>query len=214
MLIERPPKLFRALFRGALFRTEGERREVMITFDDGPIPEATPEILDILDRYGVKATFFMVGDNVRKHPWLFEEVKRRGHCIGNHSMHHVQGLLTRTRNYLKDIGEADALIRSPFYRPPHGFLRIRQSLLVRKKYHLVMYDLVTRDYSKKVDADEVLANVRRLTRPGSVIVFHDSLRSIEKLRRILPAALEWIAANGYTFITAEDYFGNRRRDDF
>ncbi|MBO4966135.1 MAG: polysaccharide deacetylase family protein [Muribaculaceae bacterium] len=211
MLIERPPKIFRLFFPGCLFRMKGKRREVMLTFDDGPIPEATPEILDILDRYGIKATFFMVGDNVRKHPEVFEEVKRRGHCIGNHSMHHVQGILCRTRNYMADIAEADAFIGSPYYRPPHGFLRIPQRRRVKEKYHLVMYDLVTRDYSKKVGAEEVLANVKRLTRPGSVIVFHDSLRSIEKLRKILPEALEWIISQGYTFVTAEEYFSREAK---
>lgn len=200
MIIERPPSFFRALFPGGVFRVGGER-QVMLTFDDGPIPEATPEILDILDRYGIKATFFMVGDNVRKHPDVFEEVCRRGHCIGNHSMHHLQGIRTTTGRYLDDIGMAARLIPSPLYRPPHGILRPRQLRRLRREYDLVMYDLITRDYSRRVTAADVLDNVKRYTRPGSIIVFHDSLRSIGKLRAVLPAAIEWLRDSGYTFVT-------------
>lgn len=201
MLIERPPRLFRLCFPGAIFRLDPGKRRVALTFDDGPIPEATPEILDILRRYGVKATFFLVGDNVRKHPELLPLIMADGHTVGNHTMHHIQGLHTPPDEYLADVADADTLIRSDLFRPPHGLMRRRQLRQLRSSHRVVMYDLVTRDYSRYVDADRVVSNVRRLVRPGSIIVFHDSLRSIGKLRTALPRILDFLAAEHYECTT-------------
>lgn len=112
MLIERPPLLYRLLFPEGIWRIKrgGGRRVVYLTFDDGPVPEVTPWVLDTLDRYGIKATFFLVGDNVARNPGLFEEIKRRGHSWGNHTMHHLQGRLVSTYRYMHDISEANSLI--------------------------------------------------------------------------------------------------------
>ena len=199
MLIERP-LLYRLLFPEALWRLNRRRRRVVyLTFDDGPIPEQTPWVLDILDRYGVKATFFMVGDNVRRHPGLLEEVRRRGHSVGNHTMHHLQGMKVATDRYLADVAEADALIDSTLFRPPHGIMRWKQSRALRARYNIIMYDLVTRDYSAKLSPDEVVANVRRYARNGSIIVFHDSLKAAPNMRPALPQAIEWLLSQGYEF---------------
>ena len=200
MLIERPPLLYRLLYPEALWRSNRRRRCVVyLTFDDGPIPEQTPWVLDILDRYGVKATFFMVGDNVRRHPGLLEEVRRRGHSVGNHTMHHLQGMKVATDRYLADVAEADALIDSTLFRPPHGIMRWKQSRALRARYNIIMYDLVTRDYSAKLSPDEVVANVRRYARNGSIIVFHDSLKAAPNMRPALPQAIEWLLSQGYEF---------------
>ena len=203
MLIERPPGIFRLLFPTALFRVpKGKRsapREVYLTFDDGPVPEVTPKVLDILDRYGVHATFFMVGDNVRRHPELLEEVRRRGHAVGNHTFHHLQGAHVTTKRYLRDIMEAHKLIGSPLFRPPHGWMRPRQARAMRKVFTPVMYDLVTRDYSRRLTAEQVMQNVRRNARPGAIIVFHDSLKAEPRVLKVLPEAIEWFLSHGYTF---------------
>lgn len=198
MLIERPPMLFRLTTPGALYRGDRERKKVYLTFDDGPIPEATPWVLDVLDRYGVKATFFMVGDNVRKYPSLYDDVIRRGHRVGNHTMHHLSGARHTLQRYAADVEEASGYVDSTLFRPPHGWLRPRQLARLRKRYRVVMFDVVTRDYSRRISADDVVENVKRYTRPGSVIVFHDSLRSIGKLHTALPRALEWLLKEGYT----------------
>lgn len=203
-LIERPPAWFRILFPGAIFRLpseKGEAKRVFLTFDDGPIPEVTPWVLDTLDRYGVKATFFMVGQNVQRNPGLLEEVRRRGHSVGNHTLHHIQGASATTLRYMRDAAEGADVTGSVLFRPPHGWLRPRQLLALKKHYKVVMYDLVTRDYSKRVDALRVIENVKRYTRDGSIIVFHDSLKSISKLREALPLALEWLKEEGYEFHT-------------
>lgn len=201
MLIERPPKIMRTLTPGGIFRMEhpaGEKK-VYLTFDDGPIPEVTPRLLDLLDKYSIKGTFFMVGDNVRKYPELYAEVLKRGHRVGNHTMHHLQGLHTWSPNYVRDVLEASRLIDSDLFRPPHGWLKIRQALALRKKYRIVMYDLVTRDYSRHLTAEDVYQNVVRYARPGAIIVFHDSLKSLPRLFDALPRSIEWLQEQGYEF---------------
>lgn len=172
---------------------------MFLTFDDGPIPESTPLLLDILDRHGVKATFFMVGDNARKYPELLEEVKRRGHAIGNHTMHHLQGAKVSEGAYLQDVALADALLHSRLFRPPHGWLRPGQLRRLRERYDVIMYDLITRDYSSRLSAEDVLENVKRYVRDGSIIVFHDSLKSLPRTPLILGDAIEWLRGQGYRF---------------
>lgn len=200
MLIERPPLLYRLLFPEAIWRFKRRhRRVVYLTFDDGPIPEQTPWVLDILDRYGVKATFFMVGENVARHPELLEEVKRRGHSYGNHTMHHLQGMRASAHRYCRDITEADRLIDSILFRPPHGIMRWKQARIIKSHYNIIMYDLVTRDYSRKLTPEQVLDNVRRYARNGSIIVFHDSIKAAPNMRVALPAAIEWLLSQGYEF---------------
>lgn len=200
MLIEQPPLAYRLLFPEAIWRIKRKgRKTVYLTFDDGPVPEVTPWVLDTLDRYGIKATFFLVGDNVRRSPELFEEIKRRGHSWGNHTMHHLQGMKEPTFRYMRDITEADNLISSPLFRPPHGLLRWSQAAAIKTHYNIVMYDLVTRDYSRKLNPDQVFDNVRRYARNGSIIVFHDSLKARHNMIAALPRAIEWLLAQGYEF---------------
>ncbi len=201
MLLERPPMAFRLTVPGGVFRFHEpkHRHAVYLTFDDGPIPDVTPWVLDVLDRYGIKATFFMVGDNVRRYPELYEEVRRRGHRVGNHTMHHVQGLRLPRRSYLRDVAEARQYIDSDLFRPPHGWLRPRQTWALHEQFRIVMFDVVTRDYSKRLNADQVVDNVKRYVRDGSVVVFHDSLKSWPRLETALPRALDWLVSEGYEF---------------
>lgn len=200
MLIEQPPIPYRMLFPETVWRIPMKHKAVFLTFDDGPIPEVTPWVLDLLDHYGIKATFFCVGDNVRKHPETFRMVVERGHSVGNHTMHHLQGAKVTTARYVADIMEAHALIDSPLFRPPHGLIRWKQVAAIKDNKRIIMYDLVTRDYSKKLTGEQVLDNVRRYVRNGSIIVFHDSLKSESNLRYALPRAIEWLKENGYQFL--------------
>lgn len=200
MLIEQPPIPYRMLFPETVWRIPMKHKAVFLTFDDGPIPEVTPWVLDLLDHYGIKATFFCVGDNVRKHPETFRMVVERGHSVGNHTMHHLQGAKVTTARYVADIMEAHALIDSPLFRPPHGLIRCKQAAAIKDNMRIIMYDLVTRDYSKKLTGEQVLDNVRRYVRNGSIIVFHDSLKSESNLRYALPRAIEWLKENGYQFL--------------
>lgn len=199
MFIEQPPLFYRILFPECVWRLHRKRKCVYLTFDDGPIPEVTPWVLDTLDQYGVKATFFCVGDNVRRNPELFEEIKRRGHNVGNHTMNHLQGIKVTSQRYLRNVLEAHRYINSPLFRPPHGLLRWVQASILREQFTIVMYDLVTRDYSNKLSGEDVLNNVKRYARKGSIIVFHDSLKAEKNLKYALPRAIEWLKSKGYTF---------------
>ncbi|MBQ8226673.1 MAG: polysaccharide deacetylase family protein [Bacteroidaceae bacterium] len=199
MLIEQPSKFLRWIYPKALWRMDPSEKSVYLTFDDGPIPEVTPWVLDVLDRYGVKATFFMVGENAFKHPEVFEMVKARGHRIGNHTYNHIGGMRHGIGSYVANVDKANELLRTNLFRPPHGWMKWEQYLFVRSSYKVVMWDLVTRDYSTHLNGRDVLLNVRRYARPGSIITFHDSLKSQDKLLYALPRAIEWLQAQGYSF---------------
>lgn len=199
MLIEQPPLLYRLLFRKSVWRLNKNEKCVYLTFDDGPIPEVTPWVLDLLDQYKIKATFFCVGDNVARNSELYQEILRRGHLTGNHTMNHVQGIHFSPRGYVRNVEKANLLIGSNLFRPPHGHMLPRQVYILNKKYKIIMWDVVTRDYSKLVSKEQVLENVKRYTRNGSIIVFHDSLKAEKNLRYALPLALEWLIEQGYEF---------------
>ena len=182
MIIEQPPLLFRILFSETVWRIHRKRRTVFLTFDDGPIPKVTPWVLDTLDHYGVKATFFLVGDNVRRHPELLEEILRRGHSVGNHTMNHLQSIKVTTRTYLRNVALADRLIGSRLFRPPHGLLRWGTARLLKNHFSLIMYDLVTRDYNQKLTGEEVLNNVKqaRINISNRELMIEDSKKSLYK----------------------------------
>ena len=228
MFIEQPARFLRWIYPHAVWRMDPSSKAVYLTFDDGPIPEATPFVLETLARYGIKATFFMVGDNVRKYPDVFRKVVEAGHRIGNHTFNHIGGLRWLSKNYLKNTQKAQEVIEreilkiandkqqddsssvilhssltkdsSLLFRPPHGWMRALQYKVIRKQgYKIIMWDLVTRDYSRNLTAEEVLDNVKQYARNGSIVTFHDSLRSIDKLHQMLPEALEWLISQGYEF---------------
>ncbi|GAB6013117.1 polysaccharide deacetylase family protein [Viscerimonas tarda] len=200
MLIEQPPLIYRLMFPGGFWRIPSKTKKVVyLTFDDGPVQGITPWVLDILDKYELKATFFCVGDNVRKYPEIYKQILEKGHLVGNHTFNHLQGLRTRTKNYVKNVELASGYISSNLFRPPHGHIRHRQFFKLRKKYKIVLWDVVTRDYSKHTTPDDVFENVKRYTRNGSIIVFHDSLKAEKTMKEALPRSIEWLKEQGYTF---------------
>ena len=199
MLIEQPPKLLRWLYPRALWRMDKNVKAVYLTFDDGPIPNITPWVLDLLDKYNIKATFFLVGDNVRKHPEEFKMIVERGHRVGNHTFNHISGLKYLSYNYLENTNKADELINSTLFRPPHGWMRWGQYIVLSHRYTVVMWDLVTRDYSKRLNGRQVLRNVKKYVRNGSIITFHDSIKAEKNMKYALPRAIEWLLEQGYEF---------------
>ncbi len=176
---------------------------VYLTFDDGPIPESTPFILDTLRAYDAKATFFMVGENVLRYHDLYNRIVAEGHQVGNHTFNHIGAFKHWSITYAMNTDQANDLIKAHLFRPPHGLMRHSEYWWLRRKYKIIMWDLVTRDYSKWLTADEVVKNVKRLARNGSIITFHDSLKSIDKLRTALPESLRWLKEQGYEFKTFE-----------
>lgn len=199
MIIEQPTMWLRWIYPKALWRLNPEEHSVYLTFDDGPIPEATPFILDTLARYNIKATFFMVGDNASKYPELLERVRAEGHQIGNHTHNHLGNVRQRLGTYVKNTQKANELLKTHLFRPPHGWMRPAAYIWLKRMYTIVMWDVVTRDYSNILTAEDVVNNVKRYTRNGSIITFHDSLKSIDKLQTALPESLEWLISQGYEF---------------
>ena len=200
MFIEQPPQLIRYLYPSAIWRMDKDERAVYLTFDDGPIPRITPWVLDVLDRYGIKATFFMVGDNIRKHPDEFRMVVERGHRIGNHTFNHIRGLSYDINSYLENTDKAcRMMMNTNLFRPPHGYMSPKQYAELKKRYKIIMWDLVTRDYNRKFNGEQILQKVKKYVRNGSIITFHDSLKSEENIRYALPKAIEWLMEQGYEF---------------
>ena len=182
-------------------------KAVYLTFDDGPIPEVTPKVLDILDRYGVKATFFMVGENIDKHPDVFERVVKAGHAIGNHTYNHLKGWKFSKAEYIANVKKWEEAVERHWtldighrtlFRPPYGRTWIWQRRAVKALgYEIYLWDVLTRDYDKNRTPEAMLEQIKRQTRPGSIINFHDSIKSNERMLQVLPQAIEWIQSQGY-----------------
>ena len=203
MVIEQPARWMRWLYPKAMWRMKKDERTVYLTFDDGPIPESTPFILETLAEFGIKATFFMVGENVKRHPELYERIVAEGHQVGNHTFNHLGAFKHWTITYIINTFKANELIHAHLFRPPLGWMRPSEYYWLRKEFRVVMWDVVTRDYSKWMTADGVVNNVKRYVRNGSIITFHDSLKSIDKLRTALPESIRWLKEQGYAFKTIE-----------
>lgn len=197
---ERIPWILRipAFRRDVLFRVKDGKPSVYLTFDDGPIPESTPWLLEILAEFGAKATFFMVADNARRYPELFKEVVEAGHAIGNHTFHHKPPFRQSTEEMMADVRLADDVLGSRLFRPPHGLIfPHQQKALSEAGYRIVMFDLNTLDYRADRTPEQILESVKRNVRPGCIINLHDSLKSFVKLKECLPEILKHLKAEGY-----------------
>lgn len=193
------PEWLTNLFPAAIWRIPGGGKVIYLTFDDGPVPEVTPEVLDILDKFQIKATFFCVGENVEKYPALYKQIKDRGHAVGNHTYNHVRGFKTTNKAYLENIEKAGRLIKSNLFRPPHGTLKPSQYRAIIAKYRLVMWDVISCDYDPTLKPQQCLANVINFVREGSIITFHDSIKAKTNVLATLPLAIEYLIKEGYSF---------------
>ena len=193
--------LFRVPDGGTRFSLGEPKPSVYLTFDDGPIPESTPWLLQTLEEHGAKATFFMVADNARRYPALFRAVVDAGHAVGNHTFHHRPPFRQTTEEMLADVRLADETLHSRLFRPPHGLiLRHQQKALSDAGYKVVMFDLNTLDYRVDRTPEAILASVKANVRPGCIINLHDSLKSIAKLKRCLPEILDHLRSQGYAML--------------
>ncbi|WP_256012931.1 polysaccharide deacetylase family protein [Desertivirga xinjiangensis] len=202
MYLVRTPFFLRWLYPSLTWRKNKRSWHIYITFDDGPIPHVTPFVLETLKRYNAKATFFCIGDNIRKHPGIFEEIKTEGHAIGNHTFNHLKGWKTDTAHYIDNYLKCDKLMHSHLFRPPYG--RIKRNQISKLKelspdLQIIMWDVLSGDFDPNLSPEKCLSNVLKYTRPGSIIVFHDSLKAFDRLEYVLPRALEKWNLEGYEF---------------
>lgn len=195
----RLPGFFTSLFSEAVWRFDETDRVVYLTFDDGPIPEVTPWVLDLLEKENVPATFFCVGENVMRYPEIFRQIIAGGHSVGNHTYNHWQGLKKGNSEYFANIGKAAGFIESDLFRPPHGWMKRAQYNVLKTQYRIIMWDLISCDYDSRFSPAEVLRNVTEYVRPGSIITFHDSIKAKRNLKEALPAAITWMKEQGYSF---------------
>ena len=193
------PRFLRPLFGKLTWRVKTDSKLIYLTFDDGPMPEVTPQVLDILDEYGWKATFFCVGDNVRKYPEVYQEVLRRGHRVGNHSFNHIRGYRYSVEDYVANVQKASAYIESRLFRPPHGRITFSQIKALKEDYDIVMWDVITYDYDKKKKPEQIMRTVRNYLRKGSIVVFHDSIKAKDNVLTVLPQALAYWKEKGYSY---------------
>lgn len=177
---------------------DSSSKVVYLTFDDGPIPECTPQVLDILARYGVQATFFMVAENASRNPDLLARVRAEGHSVGNHTFHHMRGHQSLTSAYIDDALLGEHILHTKLFRPPHGRMRYSQKkAMLDAGYTIYLWDVLTHDYNPYYTADKILSVVKQYTRNGSIIVLHDSLKSMERMLEALPQIIEWLQNDGY-----------------
>lgn len=193
------PRILRHLFKHTVWQKKTSSKVIYLTFDDGPTPEITTQVLDILDIYSWKATFFCVGENVQKYPEIYKEVLSRGHRTGNHSYNHLKGYNHSCADYVENVKKASTLIDSKLFRPPYGRITFKQIKALHKNYHIIMWDVITHDYNKKLSHSQVLNNVKNNLRKGSIVVFHDSNKAKSNLITVLPQAIEFWQENGYEY---------------
>jgi peptidoglycan/xylan/chitin deacetylase (PgdA/CDA1 family) len=199
MYLVRTPVWLRPFFPGRTWNLPANERVLYLTFDDGPVPEVTPWVLDQLAAYRARATFFVVGANVQRHPELLARVRSEGHAVGNHTWQHLNGAHTDLRSYLEDVERTQRLTGTGLFRPPYGRMTNEQAAALRDRFDLVMWDVLSADFDPRANEKTCARNVIRHARPGSIVVFHDSIKAQERLRGSLPRVLEHFAARGYTF---------------
>ena len=193
------PALLKWFYPGLTWNKSRIEKLLYLTFDDGPIPEVTPFVLKTLAQYQAKATFFCIGDNVQKHPDIFEAVKAGGHAIGNHTFNHLRGWDTDDDVYVANVQKCNQLVAAKLFRPPYGRAKKSQLAVLKKQYEVVMWDVLSGDFDTDLSPQKCYQNVVDKSSKGSIVVFHDSLKAWPRLEFALPKALAYWQDKGYSF---------------
>lgn len=204
MYLVKTPKIIQNLFPNFTWRIPTTDKIIYLTFDDGPIPEVTPWVLNELKKYDAKATFFCVGENVKTHPSIFNQLMEEGHMTGNHTFNHLNGWGTDNIPYFHNIRNCAHLVKSSLFRPPYGRMLPRQAQFLQRHYQIVMWDVLSGDFDPKISNEQCLDNVISNTKSGSIIVFHDSLKAKDKLEFVLPKVLQHFSQQGFIFETLKE----------
>lgn len=196
------PKILRMFYPSFLWEMPKGEKKIYITFDDGPHPTITPQVLEILKKFNAKATFFCIGNNVNKYKETFELIKKEGHAVGNHTFNHERGWMTKTSDYVKSVMEADKLIQSPLFRPPHGRIKSSQIKSLKKAFQhlrIIAWSVISYDWDKSLSPDDCFNNVIKNADDGSIIVFHDSEKAFNNMIPALTKVLEYYTERGFAF---------------
>ncbi|MDO9551900.1 polysaccharide deacetylase family protein [Rhodonellum sp.] len=203
MLIHHVPSIISSLLPQLIWNKDRQERKVYLTFDDGPVPGVTDYVLEMLDKRKMKATFFMVGDNIRKNPMLAKEVLTCGHKVGNHTYHHLNGFQTKEAVYLQDIEKCQETIGehlgifTDLFRPPYGRMTRNQHKKVNSTHQVIMWDVLSGDFDLNQPAEKCLQKTIKYTKNGSIVVFHDQVKTKGILKRVLNPYLDFVSDNGF-----------------
>jgi peptidoglycan/xylan/chitin deacetylase (PgdA/CDA1 family) len=196
--------IIKKMFPNYIWDIPNTENKIFLTFDDGPTPEVTQWTLKELQKYEAKATFFCIGDNLRKYPEIYKEIIQNGHAVGNHTFNHLNGWKTNTQAYTENtkLFETElskiSTVTCNLFRPPYGKIKLSQSKIIRKKgYKIIMWDVLSADYDPTITPEECLENVLHNVQSGSIIVFHDSIKGFKNLEFVLPRTLEFIKKRGF-----------------
>ena len=207
LLFTKTPALLKAVYRDCLWKVNTTQKQLYLTFDDGPVPEITPFVLDELKKWDAKASFFCIGKNINDNPDIFQRIIDEGHSIGNHTYNHLNGWNTPDELYFRNVEKCkvvlDGLVNlpehKPLFRPPYGKLMPSQYRKLKYQYKIVMWDVLSFDFDLSLDSETVLKNVLKHSEEGSVIVFHDSLKAKAKVEYVLPQVLAQFTSKGFKF---------------
>lgn len=206
------PSWIQAFYPSYTWNIPTLEKQLFLTFDDGPVPEDTEWVLDVLCQYNAKATFFWVGENVRKYPFIARKVLQEGHSVGNHTQHHLNGRKHGLNQYLENIESCQRTIydisgyQTTLFRPPYGRMTKNQIKEVGKSFHLIMMDVISGDFDLSLQEDRCYEQVKKNTQKGSIILFHDSQKSRQKLRYSLPKVLSFFQEKGFQFNSLAELF--------
>ena len=199
MYLIHTPTFIQNMFPNFIWRVESDDPVLYLTFDDGPIPEVTPWVLDQLRKYNAEATFFCVGDNVLKYPQIFSQIREEGHAVGSHTQNHISGWANENVPYFHNVRKCAELVDSNLFRPPYGKIKPKQAQFLMRHYQIVMWDVLSADFDTSISPQKCLDNVLRTAKAGSVIVMHDSLKAKENIEYALPKILEHFSEEGFRF---------------
>ena len=207
LFFSKTSKLIQKVFPEYLWKIPVEDNSIFLTFDDGPVPEITPWVLEQLDQYSAKASFFCIGDNIKKHPDIYQSIIDKDHLVCNHTFNHLNGWKTSTNKYIENTLECSKLVKAKFFRPPYGNIRKSQAKQLRGLgYQIIMWDVLSWDFSHRCSPEKCLSNVINNIEPGSIIVFHDNIKSKKNLTYALPKTLSYLKENGFICRTLKETY--------
>lgn len=199
MYLHKTPRLIRAIAHDFIWRIPTDNREVFLTFDDGPTPIITEKILDLLAQFDAKATFFCIGKNAQNHPQIVTRILNEGHAIGNHTQTHRRGWKTGYAQYLRDVVQAKQHLNTTLFRPPYGQITRSQTRALKNQFHLIMWDILSGDFDPEMSVEQCIQIVSNQCVPGSIVVFHDSMKASPILLQSLPIILQQLKEKGFAF---------------
>ena len=198
-LLVNPARFFKFFYKDLLCEMSTKEKKIWLTFDDGPHPVYTTQVINILSKYSITATFFLEGEKAVQYPKLIDLLKKNNHSIGNHTHSHLNGWTTSTTKYLKNVHEAQKIIKSSLFRPPFGKIKFRQIKKLKNHFKIVMWSVMPLDFEKKISDSDFINNILKNVKKGSIIVLHCNSKSYKKVSKNLPSVIEELLKRKYEF---------------